>query len=129
MREPRTLSRRGALLGAAALSLGAAVAGASATPIADPVFAAIQSHAAARARLNEMDSTDEGWDGALDEEEDLWKTFCACRPVSMGGLAAYAAHAAVYPDLEVLTGRYGPAQIITNMAEALRTLGIGGAHV
>ena len=129
MREPRTLSRRGALLGAAALSLGATVAGASSVAAPDLVFAAIAAHAAAQARLNDMDSTDAGWDAALDEEGALWDAFCACRPTTPDGLAAYAAHAAVYPDLEVLTGRYGPAQIISNMAEALRTLGLGGAHV
>ncbi|WP_245272408.1 hypothetical protein [Xanthobacter sp. 126] len=129
MREPRTLSRRGVLLGTAALSIGVTVAGASAVAAHDPVFAVIAAHAAARARLNEMDSTDAGWDAALDEEGALWDAFCACRPATPGGLAAYAAHAAVYPDLEVLTGRYGPAQIITNMSAALRSLAVGGAHV
>ena len=88
----------------------------------DPVFAAIALHAAARKRINAMGSQDDGWDAALDEEEDLWKTFCACRPVSIDGLAAYAAHAATYPDLAVLIGRDGPAEIISNMAETLRVL-------
>ena len=129
MSDPRP-SRRALLKGTAMTGAAAALLAIPAAALQpDPVFAAIAAHAAARARLNEMDSTDERWDGALDEEEDLWKAFCACRPVSMGGLAAYAAHAAVYPDLEVLTGRYGPAQVITNIAEALRTLGVGGAHV
>lgn len=129
MSDPRP-SRRALLKGTATTGAAAALLAMPAAALQpDPVFAAIASHAAARQRLNSMDSEDAAWDAALDEEEGLWKAFCACRPVSMGGLAAYAAHAAVYPDLEVLTGRYGPAQIITNMAEALRTLGIGGAHV
>lgn len=129
MREPRTLSRRGALLGAAALSLGATMAGASAIAPSDPAFAAIAAHAAAQARLNDMDSTDAGWDAALDEEGALWDAFCACRPTTHDGLAAYAAHAAAYPDLSWLQGKYGPAQIIANIAEALRRLPVGGAHV
>lgn len=129
MREPRILSRRGALLGAAALSLGATVAAVSAAPVSDPVFAAIAAHAAARQRLNGMDSTDAGFDALMDEEEGLWKAFCACRPTTPEGLAAYAAHAAAYPDLNVLTGSCGLSQIIANMAEALRRLVVGGAHV
>lgn len=129
MREPRTLSRRGALLGAAALSLGATMAGASAIAPSDPTFAAIKSHAAARAWLNGMDSEDPSWDAALDEEGALWDAFCACRPTTHDGLAAYAAHAAAYPDLSALLGSYGPVQIIANIAEALRRLPMGGAHV
>lgn len=125
----RAFLKAGAALGTvAALAVPVAVLPKAEAAEPDPVFAAIAAHAAARARLNDMDSTDDGWDAALDEEEDLWKAFCACRPVSMGGLAAYAAHAAVYPDLEVLTGHYGPAQIITNMAEALRRLPVGGGN-
>ncbi|MFG1202356.1 hypothetical protein V5F29_08180 [Xanthobacter aminoxidans] len=129
MREPRTLSRRGALLGAAALSLGATMAGAAAIAPSDPVFAAIAAHAAAQSRLNDLDSTDAGWDAALDEEDALWDAFCACRPTTIEGLAAYAAHAAAYPDLDILPGSCGLSQIIANVAEALRTLGMGGAHV
>lgn len=126
----RAFLKAGAALGTiAALAVPVAVLPKAEAAEPDPVFAAIAAHASARARLNDMDSEEPGWDDALDEEEDLWKAFCACRPVTMGGLAAYAAHAAVYPDLEVLTGRYGPAQIIANMAEALHTLGMGGAHV
>ncbi|MFG1223826.1 twin-arginine translocation signal domain-containing protein [Xanthobacter wiegelii] len=126
----RAFLKAGAALGTvAALAVPVAVLPKAEASTLDPVFAAITAHAAARALLNGMDSDDGGWDAAMDEEEDLWKAFCACRPASMGGLAAYAAHAAVYPDLEVMTGRYGPAQIITNMAEALHSLGMGGAHV
>ncbi|MFG1206296.1 twin-arginine translocation signal domain-containing protein [Xanthobacter flavus] len=126
----RAFLKAGAALGTvAALAVPVAVLPKAEASTLDPVFAAITAHAAARALLNGMDSDDVGWDAAMDEEEDLWKAFCACRPASMGGLAAYAAHAAVYPDLEVMTGRYGPAQIITNMAEALHSLGMGGAHV
>lgn len=129
MREPRTLSRRGALFGAAVLSLGATVAVVSAAPVSDPVFAAIAAHGSAHKRIMAMDSTDAAFDALMDEEEGLWKAFCACRPTTPEGLAAYAAHAAAYPDLNVLTGSCGLSQIITNIAEALRTLGVGGAHV
>lgn len=128
MREPRTLSRRGAILGAAALSLGATMAVASAIPSSDPVFAVIAAHSTARTRLEGMYSSDAAWDATLDEEGTLWEAFCACRPMTHEGLAAYAAHAAGYPDLRWLAGRDGPAQIIANMAEALRTLGVGGAN-
>lgn len=116
-----TTSRRGFLghVAGAYLAVGAATMTAIA---ADPVFAAIKSHAAARARLNEMDSEEPGWDTALDEEGALWDAFCACRPTTHDGLAAYAAHAAAYPDLSALLGSYGPAQIIANMASALKDI-------
>lgn len=129
MREPRTLSRRGILKGAAALSLGAAVAGATAFSASDPIFAAIAAHGSAHKRIMAMDSTDAGFDALMDEEEGLWKAFCACRPTTPEGLAAYAAHAAAYPDLNVLPGSCGLSQIIANVAEALCTLGVGGARV
>lgn len=45
----------------------------------------------------------------------------------MDGLAAYAAHAAVYPDLPALTGAYSPSSIIRNIAQALRSLSEQGA--
>lgn len=129
MHEQRTLSRRGALLGAAALSLGATAAVASAAPVSDPVFATIAAHGSAHKRIMAMDSTDAGFDALMDEEEGLWKAFCACRPTTPEGLAAYALHAAAYPDLDVLPGSCGLSQVITNIAEALRTLGVGGAYV
>ncbi len=130
-----THTRRGLLKGGGALGAITALA----APLAvlppeaeacaiDPVFAVIAAHATARTRLEGMDSGDTGWDATLDEEGTLWEAFCACRPTTPGGLAAYAAHAAGYPDLRWLAGRDGPAQIIANMAEALRTLGVGGAN-
>lgn len=115
-------SRRGFLghVAGAYLAVGAATL----TPVAaDPVFAAIRSHTAARARLNDMDSEDAGWDVALDEESALWGAFCACRPTTHKGLAAYAAHAAAYPDLWVLSGEDGPARIIMNISAAVSGLG------
>lgn len=126
----RASLKAGAALGAvAALAVPVVVLPKAEAAEADPVFAAIATHAAAQARLNDMDSTDAGWDAALDEEGALWDAFCACRPTTHDGLAAYAAHAAAYPDLSWLQGKYGPAQIIANIAEALRRLPVGGAHV
>ena len=116
-----TTSRRGFLghVAGAYLAVGAATMTAIA---ADPVFAAIKSHAAAHERLNGMVSVDPGWNAAIDDEGALWAAFCACRPTTYSGLAAYAAHAAAYPDLSALSGSYGPAQIIANMADALKDI-------
>lgn len=122
MSDPRP-SRRALLKGATTTGAAAALLAMPAAALQpDPVFAAIKLHAAARARLNDMDSEDAGWDVALDEEGALWEAFCECRPATMDGLVAYAAHAAAYPDLPALTGKYGPSALIRNMAEALRLL-------
>lgn len=121
------LKATGALGTIAALAVPGAILPKAEAGILDPVFAAITAHGAARRRLSTMDSEDVGWDAALDEEGALWDAFCACRPTTFEGLAAYAAHAAAYPDLPVLQGSYGPAQIIANVAETLRSLAVGTA--
>lgn len=126
----RAFLKAGAALGTvAALAVPVAVLPKAEARTPDPVFAAIAAHAAAHQRTSDMDSTDCGWDAACDEESAMWEAFCACRPSTLDGLAAYATHAAAYPDLPVLQGSYGPAQIIANIAEALRTLSMGGARV
>lgn len=121
-------SRRSPLKGVTAAGAAAALASVPGVALEpDPAFAAIAVHASARRRLNDMDSTDAGWDAALDEEGALWGAFCSCTPTTLEGLAAYARHAADYPDLWVLTGNDGPADIIKNMAKALRALRQRGA--
>lgn len=125
----RALLKGGGALGTlAVLAVPMAVLPKAEACAIDPIFAVIAAHSTARTRLEGMDSSDTAWDATLDEEGALWEAFCACHPMTPGGLAAYAAHAAGYPDLRWLAGRDGPAQIIANMAEALRTLGVGGAN-
>ncbi|MEP9354848.1 twin-arginine translocation signal domain-containing protein [Xanthobacter sp. KR7-65] len=129
MPDPRP-SRRALLKGTAMTGAAAALLAMPAAALQpDPVFAAIAAHGSAHKRIMAMDSTDAGFDALMDEEDGLWKAFCACRPTTPEGLAAYAAHAAAYPDLDVLPGSCGLSHVITNIAEALRTLGVGGAHV
>lgn len=126
-------TRRGLLKAGGALGSFAALAAPAAflTKVqageSDPAFLAIAAHAAARERTNTMHSSDPGWDTALDEEGELWDAFCICRPTTVDGLRAYAAHAAAYPDLWVLSGSDGPAQIIATMAEALQLIVDGSA--
>jgi len=114
MREPRTLSRRGALLGAAALSLGATMAGASAVAAPDPVFAAISEFRAKRAAFNavimeqgeyekrctargvsfcapspEGDEIEGRYNAASDADADAWWAFLNTTPTTRAGLLAY----------------------------------------
>lgn len=121
MGETTEPTRRGFLghVAGAYLAVGAATM----VALADPVFAAITAHSAAMRRVRDMHSTDDGWDAAFDEEGVLWEDFCACRPTTIEGLAAYAAHAAAYPDIEVLQGSCGLSSVIRNMADALKGMG------
>jgi len=116
MHEQRTLSRRGALLGAAALSLGATAAVASAAPASDPVFAAIAEFRARRAAFNaalveeseyedvceargegDPAGTPEGRaiearrDAASDADADAWWDLLNTAPTTREGLCAYLA--------------------------------------
>ncbi|MEP9354894.1 hypothetical protein ABLE93_14995 [Xanthobacter sp. KR7-65] len=114
MREPRPLSRRGALLGAAALSLGATAAVISAAPVSDPVFAAIAEFRAKRSAFNavlkiqeehearcsergvsfcasspEGDEIEERYNAACDADADAWWDFLNTTPTTRAGLLAY----------------------------------------
>lgn len=121
-------SRRTLLKGAGTLGTVAALAlpvvilpPAEAAP-SDPVFATITAHMAARKRVDAMDSDDADWDATMDEESAWWAAVCACRPASLAGFLAYVAYASSYPDLEHLSGEYGPSPILQNVAATLRDL-------
>ncbi len=118
MGEANEPTRRGFLghVAGAYLAVGAATM----VALADPVFAAITAHGAAMRRVRDMHSTDDGWDWAVDEESALWEDFCACRPTTLEGLTAYAAHAAAYPDIDVLQDSLDLSSVIRTIADALK---------
>lgn len=151
MREQRTLSRRGALLGAAALSLGATVAVVSGAPVSDPVFAAIAAFRAKRAAFNavlkeqgeyekrctargvsfcapspEGDAIEALRDAASDADADAWWEFLNTTPTTRAGLLAY---------LDMLTdfdgyggGPEADEEAVGAICGAIRGFVMGGDH-
>lgn len=151
MHEQRTLSRRGALLGAAALSLGATAAVVSAAPVSDPVFAAIATFRAKRAAFNavikeqgeyeerctargtsfcapspEGDEIEKRHNAACDADADAWWDFLNTTPTTRGGLLAY---------LDMLTEKDGYSggpvaddEAMGAICGAIRGFVMGGDH-
>lgn len=119
------MMNRRAFLNSSAIALAAAAASVPAAADAaevDPVFAAIEHHRSTVAIVEAMDSTDAGWEDALDVDLDAWLTLVETEPTTLAGLVAFAAHVASHPDLHRICSSEGPAQALETIAAAAARL-------
>ncbi|MBN8914578.1 MAG: hypothetical protein J0I31_03150 [Rhizobiales bacterium] len=123
----RALLKGGGVLGTvAALAAPLAMLPPAAATVADPVFAAIEAHKAARVRLSALVSTDDAFDDAVDDEWRCWLAVCACIPDDLDALMRYVRHTATYPDLGSYGDLGGAGPILVNVAASMRALIVRG---